>query len=91
MDTEITPEAIAQWMLDELERQQALCQQHAVIEIAKRSGPEFTYTNENGNPAIGERILKAFRKISGETVVWERWDFCWHKRTAADAPGRKQE
>ena len=35
--------------------------------------------------------LQAFKKISGDTVVWERWDFCWRKREATDVPSRKQE
>jgi len=32
-------------------------------DLAKRFGEEFAYTtNNNGNPAIDRRILKAFRK-----------------------------
>jgi uncharacterized protein DUF6953 len=89
--SETTPEVIAQWMLAELERRQNLYQADAVSEIAGKFGPEFTYLNENGKPAIDRRVLKAFRKLSGDTVVWERWDFCWRKRNQTDAPGRKQE
>ena len=88
-----TPETIAQWMLGRLDEDKRgrLYQSNAVAEIAKRFGDEFTYTNENGNPAIDKRILTAFRKITGDSVIWERWDFCWRKREDADAPGRKQE
>jgi len=68
-----------------------LYQADAATEIAERFGSEFIYTNDNGNPAIDKRILRAFKKITGETVVWDRWDFCWRKRAEADAPGRKQE
>ena len=64
-----------------------LYQSDAVAEIAKLFGDEYTYTNENGNAAIDKRILTAFRKITGNTVVWERWDFCWRKREAGDTPG----
>jgi hypothetical protein len=85
-----TPEAIAQWMLDELERKKELYQADAAREIARKFGSEFTYTNANGNPAIDKRILKAFRKLSGDTVVWERWAFCWRRRRETDAPSRKQ-
>lgn len=86
----VTPEVIAQWMLGQLEDQKKLYQADAASAIAEKFGIEFIYTNDNGNPAIDKRILKAFKKASGDTVVWERWDFCWRKRTAADPPGRKQ-
>lgn len=88
---EATPEGIAQWMLGLIEQDKRLYQADAVREIAERFGDEFTYLNDNGNPAIDKRILRAFRKVSGDTVVWERWDFSWRKRETGDAPGRKQE
>jgi len=90
--SDATPGEIAQWMADRLEQQDSsLYQADAVDEIAKRFGEQFTYLNDNGNPAIDKRVLRAFKTITGDTVVWERWDFCWRKRTERDAPGRKQE
>lgn len=62
-----------------------------VVSISDKFGNEFTYTNENGNPAIDRRVLKEFRKLTGDTVAWDRWEFAWRKRTADDAPARKQE
>jgi len=90
---DVTPETIAPWMVRRLneDKQGRLYQSDAVAEIAKRFGEEYTYTNDNGNPAIDKRILRAFKKITGDTVVWERWDFCWRKRRDGDDPGRKQE
>jgi hypothetical protein len=89
--SEVTPDVIAQWMLSRLDRSKQLYQADAVEEIGKRFGTEFTYLNDSGNPAIDRRVLRAFKKISGDAVVWERWDFAWRKREAGDAPGRKQE
>jgi hypothetical protein len=89
--SDTTPEAIAQWMLSSLEETGRLYQADAVRDIAGKFGDEFTYLNDNGNPAIDKRILRAFKKISGDTVVWERWDFCWRKRETGDAASRKQE
>ncbi|HEY3772160.1 MAG TPA: hypothetical protein VGL69_04135 [Solirubrobacteraceae bacterium] len=88
---DVTPETIAQWMMSRLEETGRLYQSDAVQEIAEKFGDEYTYTNDNGNPAIDKRILKAFRIITDDTVIWERWDFCWRKREQGDAPGRKQE
>ena len=89
--TDTTPEAIAQWMLTRLEASGPLYQADAAGQIEREFGEEFTYLNDNGNPAIDKRVLRAFRKISGDAIVWDRWDFCWRKREAGDAPGRKQE
>lgn len=89
--TDPKPETIAQWMLDRIEKSGHLYQTDAVHGISDLFGEEFTYLNDNGNPAIDKRVLRAFKKITGNTVVWERWDFCWRKRAEGDAPGRKQE
>lgn len=86
-----TPESIARWMLSRLEEKGSLDQHDAVTEIDRRFGEKFTYTNDNGNPAINRRILKAFRMITGDSVIWDRWDFSWRKRQPGDAPSRRQE
>ena len=86
-----TPEQIAEWMVEELERRgQYLYQQVVASEIAERFGEEFTYVNQNGNLAIDPRVLAAFRRITEDTVVWERGERMWRKRNDADEPGRRQ-
>ncbi len=85
-----TPEQIAEWMVEELERGQYLYQQVVASEIAERFGEEFTYVNQNGNLAIDPRVLAAFRRITEDTVVWERGERMWRKRNDADEPGRRQ-
>lgn len=42
------------------------------LDLPSAPGPEFIYENDNGNPAIDKRVLRAFRKASGDTVVWDR-------------------
>lgn len=85
-----TPRDVAEWMLEELNREDVLYQEPVVSEIEAKFGEEFTYTNENGNPAIDRRVLKAFRAITGDDVVWVREDFMWRKRASHDEPGRQQ-
>jgi hypothetical protein len=91
--SDATPAEAAQWMLSRLEESNdgRLYQADAAEGIARKFGDEFTYLNDNGNPAIDKRILRAFKQISGDGIVWDRWDFCWRKREPGDAPGRKQE
>ena len=60
-------------------------------EIARRFGEEFTYHNENGNLAIDRRVLKAFRKLTGDSVVWERGERLWRRREGYDQVGRQQD
>jgi hypothetical protein len=84
-----TPETVAQWMLDEIERREDLFQIDAVDGIAKNFGAEFTYTNKNGNPAISEPVLAAFRKLHNGTMDWERHGRYWHKKQPGDPPGRR--
>ncbi len=91
MASDATPETIARGMLGEIERKHDLFQLDAVRGIAEKFGPEFTYENQRGNPAIDKRVLAAFNKLTGDTVVWEHWGRYWRKRKDGDKPGRNQK
>lgn len=78
-------------MLDELERREDLFQLDAVNGIAERFGPEFTTENRRGTRVIHPRVLKAFNKLTADTVVWEYWGRYWRKRKDGDKPGRLQK
>lgn len=83
--------AVAQWMVDQIERDGSLYQEEAVDAIAEKFGEAFTYLNDAGNPAIARTVLAAFRRLTEQTVVWERSERCWRKREPDDGPGRSQE
>jgi hypothetical protein len=85
-----TPEHVAQWMLEELYRVKYLYQEAAVFAIQERFGEQFYYINEAGNLAIDRKVLSAFKKITGDTVVWERGERLWRMREAYDTQGRQQ-
>jgi hypothetical protein len=57
----------------------------------KNFGKEFLHENENGNWAINKDVLAAFRKLTGDSVVWDRSYREWRKRLSSDKPGRKQD
>lgn len=88
--TDASPEDVAAWMLKELDRQKYLYQADVVYEIEKRFGEQFVYDNQNGNRAIDGRVLKAFRTLTGDTVVWERGQRMWRRREKYDEGGRRQ-
>jgi hypothetical protein len=86
-----TPEDVARWMLDELEKAGYLYQWEAVYKIQSRFGADFTYLNESGNFAIDRRVLRAFHNLTQDTVVWRRTEGCWVKRGPHDPPGRQAD
>ena len=87
----MTPEDVVAWMLAEVMREGMVDQEFMASAIESKFGEEFIPENENGNPSIRRDVLKAFRKISDDTVVWVRSEKEWRKREAGDEPGRGQE
>ena len=83
----VTPHDVAAWMLKELHRQKFLSQDVVVYKITRHFGEEFTYINASGNLAIGKAVLDAFRKLSGDKVVWSRSERHWRSREQWDLPG----
>ncbi len=68
------PADVAAWMMREFERcaPAPFYQEVVVYDIAEKFGEEFTYTNANGNLALEKAVLDAFRRVSGDGVVWSR-------------------
>jgi hypothetical protein len=87
----MTPEGIATWMLAELNRDGILDQAWAAHEIESQFGDEYTPLNmKSGNLSIRHDVLVAFRRISKETVVWERGERRWRRRERGDVLSRRQ-
>jgi hypothetical protein len=84
-------DSVARWMADQLAGDQPLYQNEAADEIQDRFGDDFTYENDNGNLAISRSVLKAFRALTEETVVWDRSERAWRRRESHDGPGRQAE
>jgi Family of unknown function (DUF6953) len=80
---------VAKWMVNELEQKEYLYQESAVDEIRRRFGARFAYWNENGNLAMSRTVLAEFGKLTERTVVWERDEKCWRKRTSSDPKGQR--
>jgi hypothetical protein len=85
-----THDDVAKWMLNELQQVKYLYQETVVYDIATKFGEGFTYYNDNGNPAIGKRTLSAFKKLTGDSVIWERGERMWRFREKHDESGRQQ-
>lgn len=83
-------EAVAQWMKDQIDAGGFLYQDVAASEIGSKFGETFTPINENGNLSISPAVLRAFKKMTGSDVVWERGERVWRKRESYDLNGRQQ-
>ncbi|MHB8321729.1 MAG: DUF6953 family protein [Acidithiobacillus sp.] len=90
MKTTYTPEDVAKWMLEQIKNDGFLFQETAVYAISSKFGEDFTYINNNGNPAIRKDVLASFRKSSGDDIVWQRGEKQWRQRQSYDSPGRNQ-
>ena len=86
-----SPKTVALWMLDEFEKNNHLYQEKAVYEIRDKFSNDFTYNNENGNLAINKGVLKEFRELTGDNVIWERSERMWRERQQYDEPGGRQQ
>ena len=90
MTQKTTTQDVAAWMLSTVEEHGELTQNNAYYLINKEFGSGFTTVASNGSPSIKGSVLTAFKKISEDTVVWERGEKKWRKREFYDAPGRDQ-
>ena len=81
---------IAKWMLCKIEEEYYIYQEDIVYQIEEEFGEDYVYENENCNLSISKDVLKEFRKISEDTVVWERGEKMWRKREDYDPQGKRQ-
>lgn len=90
MATSSTTSDVAAWMLSVIEEKGELSQNNAYYLINKHFGTGFTTVTNSGSPSIKGSVLTAFKKMSEETVIWERGEKKWRKRQFYDLPGREQ-
>lgn len=82
-------QAAAEWMLSELERQGCLYQDDVVDHLVKSKQEELLRENAEGSLVLRTSLLKAFRNLGENDVVWVRPDFYWRYRVREDEPGRE--
>ena len=81
---------VARWMADRVEGQAWVYQGVIVQDIRAEFGDEFVYFNENGNLAIARPVLREFRKLTKDSLVWERGTRAWRPRREGDPEGHRQ-
>jgi hypothetical protein len=85
-----SPEEVAHFMLESLNREHFLHQRVIAAQIYSKFGAEFVYTNRNGNLAIAPEVLRKFRKLTESSVVWDKQQMLWRKRQTYDPEGKRR-
>lgn len=72
-----TAQQVAEWMVQEIRFKGILYQTEAISYVREHFGEEFVYVNENGNASLEKEVKKAFRKLHGGRIAWDRDGFMW--------------
>jgi hypothetical protein len=90
MEINTTANNVALWMLSVIEQHGELSQNNAYYLINKQFGSGFTTVTSSGIPSIKASVLTAFKKLTEDTIVWERGEKKWRRREFYDVSGRDQ-
>lgn len=74
---EVTANAVAEWMVQEIRFKGILHQADAIEYVRNHFGEKFVFVNEKGNASLSKEVKKAFRKLHGGKVAWDRDGFFW--------------
>ncbi|AWV31429.1 DUF6953 family protein [Paenibacillus odorifer] len=74
---EITAQEVAEWMVKEIRFTGTLHQTTAIEYVKENFGEQFVFVNENGNASLSKEVKKAFRKLHGGRIAWDRDGFLW--------------
>ncbi|MBY0203616.1 hypothetical protein SAMN05720606_13310 [Paenibacillus polysaccharolyticus] len=74
---EKTAQDVAEWMVSEIKFTGTLRQEVAIEYVRTHYGEHFVFVNENGNASLSKEVKKAFRKLHGGRVAWDRDAFMW--------------
>lgn len=74
---EVTAQQVAEWMVNEIRFRGSLYQTDAIEYVKANFGEHFVFVNENGNASLSKEVKKAFRKLHGGRIAWDRDGFFW--------------
>lgn len=80
---------IAQWMLEQYNKELSLFQPLAAHKVRLRFGEQHVYRNPQNNWALNKGILEAFKSLTLTDVVWSRHTLTWRARQPCDLQNRR--
>lgn len=76
-------------MVDKLETDGCLYQDDIVDYLVRNDNENFLRENSDGNLVLDKALLKRFKDLTSDNVVWVQSDFYWRYRVLEDEEGRK--
>lgn len=76
-------------MVDKLEMDGCLYQDDIVDYLVRNDNEDFLRENSDGNLVLDRSLLKRFKDLTSDNVVWVQSDFYWRYRVLEDDTGRK--
>lgn len=76
-------------MVDKLELDECLYQDDVVDYLVRNGNEPLLRENADGNLVLDIALLKSFKDITHDNVVWVQSDFYWRYRVAEDEESRK--
>ena len=76
-------------MVDKLEMDGCLYQDDIVDYLVRNDNEDLLRENSNGNLVLDRSLLKRFKDLTSDNVVWVQSDFYWRYRVLEDDTGRK--
>jgi hypothetical protein len=68
---------IAAWMVGQIREVGTLKQEDAIAYVRSEYGEQYVFISENGHVSLEKEIKKAFRKLHGGKIAWDRDGFLW--------------
>lgn len=68
---------MATWMVEEIKEMGNLQQEDAIAYVRKHFGEAHVFVNENNHASLSKEVKKAFRKLHGGRIAWDRNHFFW--------------
>ncbi len=76
-------------MIAQLQNDGCLYQDDVVDYIVRSGNESLLKENADGNLVLDRRLLKSFKDLTNNNVVWVQSDFYWRYRVSEDEEGRK--
>lgn len=76
-------------MIDKLETDRCLYQDDVVDYIVNSHNEDLLRENSDGNLVLDRSLLKSFKVLTSNDVVWVQSEFYWRYRVLEDEAGRK--
>ena len=74
---EVTAQEVAERMVKEIKFTGTLRQEYAIAYVKTHFGEQFVFVNDHGNSSLSKEVKKAFRKLHGGRIAWDRDGFLW--------------